>query len=119
MRRLQNFVRGAFCDAEDGALAPLIDPSTGEAFAEAPVSGPADVDAAVAAAAGAFASWRRTTPSERSLALIRIADALESRAKELVSAESENTGKPFRLTMDEEIPPMVDQVRFFAGAARH
>src|SRR6516165_9697062 len=97
MRRLQNFVGGASCDAEDGPTAPLIDPSTGEAFAEA----------------------RRTTPSERSLALIRIADALEARAEDLVRAESENTGKPFQLTMDEEIPPMVDQIRFFAGAARH
>ena len=70
-------------------------------------------------AADAFTSWRRTTPSERSLALIRIADALEARAEDLVRAESENTGKPFQLTMDEEIPPMVDQIRFFAGAARN
>ena len=96
-----------------------IDPSTGEVFAEAPVSGPADVDRALRAAAEAFTSWRRTTPSERSLALIRIADALEARAEDLVRAECENTGKPFQLTMDEEIPPMVDQIRFFAGAARH
>ena len=98
---------------------PLIDPSTGEAFAEAPVSGPADVDHALRVAADAFTSWKRTTPSERSLALIRIADALEARAEDLVRAESENTGKPFQLTMDEEIPPMVDQIRFFAGAARN
>jgi betaine-aldehyde dehydrogenase len=97
----------------------LVDPSTGEAFAEAPVSGAADMDRALAVAAEAFASWKRTTPSERSLALIRIADALESRAEDLVRAECENTGKPYRLTMDEEIPPMVDQIRFFAGAARH
>jgi betaine-aldehyde dehydrogenase len=97
----------------------LVDPSTGEAFAEAPVSGAADMDRALAVAAEAFASWKRTTPSERSLALIRIADAFESRAEDLVRAECENTGKPYRLTMDEEIPPMVDQIRFFAGAARH
>src|ERR1700683_5046422 len=119
MRKLQNFVGGAYCDAEDGPTAPLIDPSTGEAFAEAPVSGPADVDRAVRVAAEAFASWKRTTPSERSLALLRIADAIEARAEELVRAECENTGKPFQLTMDEETPPMVDQIRFFAGAARH
>ncbi len=119
MRKLQNFVGGAYCDAEDGPTAPLIDPSTGEPFAEAPVSGPADVDRALRVAAEAFTSWRRTTPSERSLALIRIADALEARAEDLVRAESENTGKPFALTMEEEIPPMVDQIRFFAGAARH
>jgi len=119
MRRLQNFVGGAYHDAEDGPLVPLIDPSTGEAFAEAPLSGAVDVDHAVGVAAKAFAEWRRTTPSERSLALIRIADALEARAEDLVRAECENTGKPFQLTMDEEIPPMVDQIRFFAGAARH
>jgi betaine-aldehyde dehydrogenase len=119
MRRLQNFIGGGYRDAEDGPMAPLVNPSTGEPFAEAPVSGPADVDRALQVAADAFVSWRRTTPSERSLALIRIADALEARAEDLVRAEVENTGKPFQLTMDEEIPPMVDQIRFFAGAARH
>jgi betaine-aldehyde dehydrogenase len=119
VRRLQNFVGGQYQDASDGPHALLVDPSTGEAFAEAPVSGAADMDRALAVAAEAFASWKRTTPSERSLALIRIADAFESRAEDLVRAECENTGKPYRLTMDEEIPPMVDQIRFFAGAARH
>ncbi len=119
MRKLQNFVGGTYRDAEDGPSAPLIDPSTGAAFAEAPVSGAADIDRALRVAADAFTSWKRTTPSERSLALIRIADALEARAEDLVRAESENTGKPFQLTMDEEIPPMVDQIRFFAGAARN
>ena len=119
MRRLQNFVGGAYRDAEDGPRATLVDPSTGEPFAEAPVSGPADVDRALGVAQEAFASWRRTTPAERGLALIRIADAVEARAEELVRAECENTGKPFQLTMDEEVPPMVDQIRFFAGAARH
>lgn len=119
MRRLQNFIGGQYQDASDGPHALLVDPSTGEAFAEAPVSGAADMDRALAVAAEAFASWKRTTPSERSLALIRIADALESRADDLVRVECENTGKPYRLTMDEEIPPMVDQIRFFAGAARH
>src|SRR6202042_3491294 len=118
MRKLQNFVGGTYRDAEDGPSAPLIDPSTGEPFAEAPVSGAADIDQALRVAADAFSSWKRTTPSERSLALIRIADALEARAEDLVRAESENTGKPFGLTMDEEIPPMIDQIRFFAGAAR-
>jgi betaine-aldehyde dehydrogenase len=119
MRRLQNFIGGTYRDAEDGHTATLVDPSTGEPFAEAPVSGRADVNRALLTAADAFTSWRRTTPSERSLALIRIADALEARAEDLVRAECENTGKPFQLTMDEEIPPMIDQIRFFAGAARH
>ena len=119
MRKLQNFVGGTYRDAEDGPSAPLIDPSSGAPFAEAPVSGAADIDHALRVAAEAFTTWKRTTPSERSLALIRIADALEARAEDLVRAESENTGKPFQLTMDEEIPPMVDQIRFFAGAARN
>jgi betaine-aldehyde dehydrogenase len=119
MRRLQNFIGGTYRDAEDGHLATLVDPSTGDPFAEAPVSGRADVNRALLTAADAFRSWRRTTPSERGLALIRIADALEARAEDLVRAECENTGKPFQLTMDEEIPPMIDQIRFFSGAARH
>src|SRR4029079_10334150 len=77
-----------------------------------------DVDAAMSAAAAAFEGGRDSTPSDRQKALIRIADAIESRAEELVAAESENTGQPLALNMSEEIPPMVDQIRFFAGAAR-
>src|SRR5712692_2816873 len=96
----------------------LIDPSTGEVFATAPVSSEVEVDAAVASAADAFPGWRDATPAERSLALLRIADAIEARADQFVTAESQNTGKPLALTASEEIPPMVDQIRFFAGAAR-
>ncbi|MGH8981667.1 MAG: gamma-aminobutyraldehyde dehydrogenase [Acidimicrobiales bacterium] len=115
--QLRNFVGGAHVDAE-GPMAPVIDPSTGLAFAEAPVSTPADVDRAVRAASAAFPAWRDRTPGERSLALIRIADAVERRAEEIVRAESQNTGKPIGLTLAEEIPPMLDQIRFFSGAAR-
>jgi betaine-aldehyde dehydrogenase len=82
------------------------------------VSGPTDVDAAMRAAATAFEGWRDSTPSERQRALLRIADAIESRADELLDVECRNTGKPRDLTATEEIPPMVDQIRFFAGAAR-
>ena len=87
-------------------------------FATSPRSGEADVDAACQAAATAFESWRDTTPSERQRALLRFADLVEAHADELVALESENTGKPLGLTADEEVPPMVDQIRFFAGAAR-
>jgi betaine-aldehyde dehydrogenase len=87
-------------------------------YATAPLSAAADVDAAMAAAAAAFPAWRDTTPSERQKALLKIADAIEARADELVAVESENTGKPLGLTASEEVPPMVDQIRFFAGAAR-
>jgi betaine-aldehyde dehydrogenase len=116
--RLKNFIGGELVEATGGSSLEIINPSTGTAYLEAPVSGQSDVDAAMRAAAGAFASWKRTTPSERSLALFRIADALEAHADELVAIESENTGKPVALTLSEEIPPMVDQIRFFAGAAR-
>jgi betaine-aldehyde dehydrogenase len=115
---LQNFVGGQWTDTAYDNRADIIDPSTGEVFATAPVSGAAEVDAAVASAAEAFGGWRDATPAERSLALLRIADALEARADEFVKAESQNTGKPIGLTASEEIPPMVDQIRFFAGAAR-
>jgi betaine-aldehyde dehydrogenase len=118
MKELRNFVGGKWTDAAGGRKADLINPSTGEAFATAPVSDADDVDAAFRSAADAFETWRDATPSERSLALLRIADSLEARAAEFVAAESENTGKPVALTMSEEIPPMVDQIRFFAGAAR-
>src|SRR4029079_9890852 len=67
----------------------------------------------------AFETWRDSTPSERSLALFRIADAVEARGEELIAREVENTGKPIHLTRSEEIGPMVDQLRFFATAARH
>ncbi len=116
--RLQNFVGGGFRDAASGAYSEVVDPSTGEAYALAPVSGPEDVDAAVRAAADAFPAWRDATPSQRSLALLRIADCFEAHAEELVAIESRNTGKPVALTLSEEIPPMLDQIRFFAGAAR-
>ncbi|MGH9064011.1 MAG: gamma-aminobutyraldehyde dehydrogenase [Acidimicrobiales bacterium] len=116
--RLQNFVGGAPADAKDGRTTAVVDPATGEAYAEAPLSGPADVEAACDAAARAFPGWRDATPSERSLALYRLADAVEARAGELVEAECRNTGKPAALAASEEVPPMVDQIRFFAGAAR-
>jgi betaine-aldehyde dehydrogenase len=117
--QLSNFVGGKYVATQDGGSAMLIDPSTGEEYLEAPVSGAKDVDAAMAAAAAAFPEWRDATPSQRSLALFRIADALEARAEDLVRVESANTGKPVAVTLSEEIPPLVDQVRFFAGAARH
>jgi betaine-aldehyde dehydrogenase len=117
-RALNNFINAQATPARSGQTADVVNPSTGEAYATAPVSAAADVEAAVSAAAAAFDGWRDATPSERSLALIRIADAIEARADELVAAECENTGKPIGLTRSEEIPPMVDQIRFFAGAAR-
>ena len=118
LRPLRNFIDGEFVDASDGTTGEIVDPSTGRAFARAPISGPADLDRAFAAADRAFAGWGRTTPAQRQLALLKMADALEARAEEFVAAESENTGKPLALTASDELPPAVDQLRFFAGAAR-
>ena len=115
----RNFIGGEWCDSADGATSSVVDPSTGEEYARAVVSGPADVDRAMGAAEAAFESWRDTTPSERSLALIRIADAIEAHGDELMSIESRNCGKPYAVHRGEEIGPMADQIRFFAGAARH
>src|SRR6201995_5114109 len=118
MTELKNFVGGKYADTRDGRTSDVIDPSTGEAYAQAPVSTAEDVDTALQTAAEAFPGWKDTTPAERSLALLRIADAVEARAQEFAEVEGRNTGKPIALTMSEEMPPIADQLRFFAGAAR-
>ena len=117
-RSLRNFIAGEYVDGRTDSTSDIINPATGSVVATAPVSGQADVDAAYGAADTAFAEWGRTTPSERQQALLKIADAIEAHADELIALESENTGKIQALTASEEIPPMVDQLRFFAGAAR-
>jgi betaine-aldehyde dehydrogenase len=117
-RVLRNFVGGGYVDPASDIRSDIVNPASGQVVASAPVSSEADVDGAYAAAARAFESWGDTTPSQRQQALLRIADAIEARADELVRLEAENTGKPHLLTASEEIPPMVDQLRFFAGAAR-
>ncbi|HEY1620855.1 MAG TPA: gamma-aminobutyraldehyde dehydrogenase, partial [Streptosporangiaceae bacterium] len=115
---LANFVGGKRVPASDGRTSAVVDPSTGETYLRAPVSGAADVDAALHAAAEAFETWRDATPGERSLALLRFADAIEAGAEDLVEAESRNTGKPVAMTRADEVPPCADELRFFAGAAR-
>jgi len=119
MKSLSNFINGKAQPAISGVTSEVINPATGQAYTTAPVSGAADVDAAMKAAASAFEDWRDSTPSERQRALLKIADAFEARADELVAVEVENTGKPVSLTTSEEAPPMIDQIRFFAGAARN
>jgi len=117
-RTLRNYINGESVEAADGRTSDLVDPSTGEVFGAAPISSVEDIDRAYSAAANAFESWRETTPSERQKAMLAIADIFEAHAEELVALESQNTGKPLAVTMSEEIPPMIDQIRFFAGAAR-
>ena len=97
---------------------PLVDPATGEEYGTAPISNEKDIDNAYSAASKAFKDWKRTTPSQRQKALLDFADDVEKNAQALVEAEGKNTGKANHVTMAEEIPPMVDQIRFFAGAAR-
>jgi betaine-aldehyde dehydrogenase len=117
-RVLRNFINGAYVDAETDATSDIVNPVTAQVVAKAPVSTAADVDKAYAAADAAFEEWGQTTPSERQKALLDFADAIEEHADDFVRLEAENTGKPHALTASEEVPPMVDQVRFFAGAAR-
>ena len=119
VKTLQNFVNGKKVSATSEKVQDLINPATGEVFAKAPVSNAADVDKAMKAAAGAFEIWKESTPGERQKAINKIADAIEARSEELIGIESENTGKPIAVTRAEEIGPMLDQVRFFAGAARN
>ncbi|GAA1622604.1 gamma-aminobutyraldehyde dehydrogenase [Actinoplanes couchii] len=118
MEILRNFVAGSYTDTEDGVTSPVIDPSTGETYAQAPVSSTRDVDRAMRAAADGFEIWRDSTPAERQRALLRIADAVEARAEEIIGAEVRNTGKPVEATRAEEMAPILDELRFFAGAAR-
>ena len=117
-RVVQNFINGHLVDAADGRTSDVINPTTGEVYAQAPLSGLEDVNRAYAAASNALGSWLETTPSERQQMLLKIADVFEKHGEELVAIESENTGKPIPVTMAEELPPMIDQIRFFAGAAR-
>jgi betaine-aldehyde dehydrogenase len=118
-KTLQNFINGELVDSRGKDTIDLVNPVTGDVYAKSPVSVEADIDAAYTSAAKAFEEWGQTTPSERQKALWQIADALEAKADDFVKAEVEDTGKPIGLTLSEEIAVGVDQIRFFAGAARN
>ena len=120
METFHNIVDGKPVAAADGRTLDIVDPSTGEVYATSPLSGADDVDTAFRSARTAFrGEWGATTPSDRMTALLAIADTVQDHAEELVELEHRDTGKPRGLTLSEEIGPMVDQIRFFAGAARH
>lgn len=119
MPDLQNFVGGASVPSRAQTAFGLVDPVTEGTYGRSPVSTAEDVDDAFRAAATAFRTWRRTTPGERQLALFRIADAVEARAEEFADLESLDTGKPRAGLVEDEILLSVDQIRFFAGAARN
>ena len=119
MPTFHNIIDGKPSPAADGRTLDIHDPKTGEVYATSPLSGPADVDAAYVSAKRAFEDgWRDTTPGDRMNALLKMADAVEAHGEELAGIEARDTGKPLGLTLSEEIGPMADQLRFFAGAAR-
>jgi len=119
IRQLTNFINGEFVESASGQTSDVINPATGQVYAQAVVSNDVDVDRAYQAADKAFEDWSNSTPAERQLALFRIADAMEARAEEFADVESENTGKPRSTLVEYEIMVSVDQIRFFAGAARN
>ncbi|MFE5755168.1 aminobutyraldehyde dehydrogenase [Streptomyces massasporeus] len=114
-----NHIDGKDLPAASGATLRLVDPATGLTHGTAPLSGPEDVDMACLAAEEAFPGWSLTTPAERQTALLRIADALEKEAGAVTAAEVADTGKPRALFLADELPAIVDVVRYFAGAARN
>lgn len=115
---LQNFVGGDRVGTVAGGTLPLVDPSTGEEYGSAPLTRWSDVDEVMRTAAEAFEDWSRTTPAQRQRMLLRIAAAVEERAEELVVAECRNTGKPWAVVREQELPQAVDLLRFYAAAAR-
>jgi betaine-aldehyde dehydrogenase len=119
IRELKNFINGEYAAPASGETLDIINPATGKTYATSPISNAKDIDTAYKAADKAFESWSQTTPAERQLALFRIADALEARIEEMADVESLDTGKPRASLPQDEIALSVDQIRFFAGAARN
>jgi betaine-aldehyde dehydrogenase len=115
---LQNMIGGEFVAPAEGKTEDILNPANGEVIAHAPISTKADVDRAVKAARKAFESWSVTTPAQRQELMLKLADGFQERADEITDWETKDAGKPRQAMFDEEIPPMVDQLRFFAGAAR-
>ena len=118
-RTLKNMIDGKFVAPGDGKKEDVLDPATGEVIAKAPLSSKRDVDNAVKAARRAFESWGVTTPQDRSYALLKMADSIEERAEEIADLEARDAGKPRSAFLEDEIPFMVDNLRYFAGAARN
>jgi 1-pyrroline dehydrogenase len=113
----QNLIGGDWVDSAGGETMEVLNPATGEVIAEVPAATAEDVDRAVQAAKRALPEWLETTPGERGEMLLKLADAIEQHADELAEIESRNVGKPLSYAKD-EIPVCVDNIRFFAGAAR-
>ena len=112
-------VAGVASEGTSGKDFDVVNPATGAVVATIALASVADVDAAVAAAAAALPGWSGATPAERSAALTRLAALVDARAEEYAQAETSQTGKPIRLSREFDVPGSVDNVAFFAGAARH
>jgi aminobutyraldehyde dehydrogenase len=113
----QLFIDGAFV-AGEGEAERVLNPATGELLVALPEASTEQVHKAVSAAHRAFDAWSETTPMERSRLLLKLADAIESRAEQFARLESLNCGKPYARALGDEIPAIADCFRFFAGAAR-
>ncbi len=111
------FIGGDWVDASSGETEPDINPATGEPVAEVAVATREDADMAVSVARKAFETWSETPPKERSAMMLKLADAMEEDAEELVRLEAEDVGKPISVARA-DLPFIIDNVRFFAGAAR-
>ncbi len=116
---MSQFIDGKRCEALSGQTDVVRDPSTGEIVEEITLAGPEDVDRAVQAARAAFPAWSTATPVDRSTALTNFARLLGERAEEIASLESRIAGKPIRLAREFDVPGTIDNVAFFAGAARN
>ncbi len=117
MALLGQFIDGRH-EAGSGGTVDVLNPADGSVVATLGEATVADVDAAVAAARRAYPGWSRATPGERSAALLALADRIEARAEEYARVETAQSGKPIKLTTEFDVPGSIDNVRFFAGAAR-
>src|SRR5438105_6147387 len=118
VKRREMFIGGRWVDGSGSETQEIINPSTGEVIAAVPKGTEQDVDRAVQAAQKAYPEWFETVPKERSEMLLKLAEAIQGDAEQLADLESTNVGKPRSVFLSEEIPPSVDNLRFFAGAAR-
>ena len=118
VKRREMFIGGQWVAGSGSEGQAVINPATGETIAEVPKGTEADVDRAVKAARAAYVEWFETVPKERSEMLLKLAEAVAADGEELANIESANVGKPRALFLSDELPPCVDHLRFFAGAAR-
>ncbi|GCD96413.1 gamma-aminobutyraldehyde dehydrogenase [Embleya hyalina] len=113
------YVGGQLRQGSSGETFDVVNPATGDTVETLTLADPSDVDAAVAAAKGAFPQWSGATPGERAGALNRLAALLDERAEDFARVESAQAGKPIRLTTEFDVPGTIDNTAFFAGAARN